>query len=289
MADLFKVTFFLQHGIGGHSWSLHREDDGYEKAMEAADKLMDVYMPLLGEGVECNYIRVSRTDIPGDARVSARKRVVINNGSGSIPGSKQIKGVIGDSPDPGFTALLVGLGASALQKGRHYMRLIPDITVEKGGQFAFDNNWMTQFKKLKQELGPPGPWGMLAVPKGPGVRKQILSVTEANGAPTQVKTMVPHGFTAGTKIRIAGLAGNPSEKFNGDWVVQQEIDGVTFSLMGSAGTANAAYAQAKPGYAAPTGKTFFGFNADFIEPIRIVSRRNGRPFGQPVGRRRAKK
>lgn len=289
MPFLFKVSFFLKHGIGGHSFSLFRQDDGYNDALARSRDLLKVYMPLLGTGTECNYIRVSRNDIPGDARVTAERRIVIGGDVTAPLGAIQHKAVVADPPDPQFTALLINLGSSATAKGRHFMRLIPDISVAEGGVFQPSLDFTKQFDKLKDELTKNTPWGIMHVPVGPDVRKPVVVIEETNGLYPVVETSGPHGFTVGAKIRIGGLKGAAADKFNITTTVKAVVSAVRFSLNEAKGTANNEYTQNPPGYACSVEKAFAPLAVDYIEYVRIVSRRHGRPFGLAVGRRRAKK
>lgn len=285
---LFKATFFFKHGIGGHSWSLYRQDDGYDKCLKRAKDLMQVYMTLLGVGTECSYIRVSREDTPGDARVTTERRFVIGDGVAAPEGAIQIKAVVNDKPDPQFTALLINLGSSALAKGRHYMRLIPDVSVTDGGEFSPSLEFTKAFKRLKEELTEETPWGIMHVPVGPGVRKKIIVIVEQNGSPPSVQCQVPHDFKDNQKIRIGGLKG-AADKYNGSWQVLASQGANTFLLQAPKGTAEKEYRQNPAGYVCSVEKEFNPLNSDFIEWVRIVSRRHGRPFGLAVGRRRARK
>jgi hypothetical protein len=289
MSFVFRSTFFLKGKNGGHSFSLFRLDNGHVTCLQRAKLLAQYYMKCLGVDALMSNIRVSREDVQGDSLVSSEKLQTIGPSSITEPGTIAVKAAVADNCDAGFTSLLVNLGADAFNKGRHFMRLIPDSLVQNGGDFVFDNNWDNAFTLLRSELVRAPAWGGVYVPKGPGSRIPVVLLTRAGtGDNIHVTCSALHNFQPNQKIRL-GKTKVQNADFNGAYIVDTVVSGTDFTLRGTGAPVALLAAQVPPAYCSSLVKQFIPFDPAQIFPERIVERKNGRPFGLPVGRRRVRK
>jgi len=286
MADLYKVTWFFSYGRGGFSNSHYTMTDGYAATLTKAKALLQLQMACMGTGVKCNYIRVSRDDIPGDAMISALDYITVNNDN-VVPADVTIKTIINDKPDAWWTAALIRLGSSATTFGRLFFRGIPDSIVVLPNGFSNDIAWDKGMLAYFDKLVADG-WGMKAVPKGNAVRKKIANIVNNGAAGWTITTAVAHDLFDGAKIRISGFKGGPASNVNGLWTANVTPTGTTITIGPTQSNFNVENPVTSFGQLWTQEKLFATYSRQFMALVRITERKAGRPFDSLVGRRPAR-
>jgi len=285
--SLFKVTWFFTYKKAGYSFSLFETNVDINAVLGHAESFNLKTLELLGVGVTSEYIRVSDEANQGDALV--RSRVIGASGTAE-DGTGWFSSVIAaeDSPpDPGSVALMITLGASATAKGRMFMRLVPDSLVVRGPTFIPSVAWTLAFNRWANFLTEAPAYQIRVIPKV-GIRRKSLSQTRTDAAdPAHItmNTIIPNGLVVGDIVLIGGLTGALAY-LNG---YLGYVDGVTSPTTFTLGWGGAPFVGVvqlfQVGYVIKQSKQVFDLTRPNVAWSRIVTRKIGRPFGQPVGRR----
>lgn len=288
-----KCTFFLTYKTSSVTFSLYRQPESLEalnifdpKTGNPVDKLIQAWMKLLGTGVEMPYVRISNEAVNGDAVFFDRQYVTIGSvdpgEGGKIPDGTMknimVKTIIEDDPDFRNTAALVTFAANSKQKGRVFMRYIPDSIIDFPIGLKPTQEWDKGFIALVK-LMKADQWRVrcLADEATNPPRKIKRIFRAAAGENLQVETTVNHVLAVDDIIRISGVAKTSGAR--GVWVVDEVVSATIVKLRDSAGTATTV---ANKG-------TLRKRTYDF--PVitngawsRVTGRKAGRPFGAPAGR-----
>jgi len=285
MADLFKVTFFLQYGRGGFSFSHYTQQDGYAICAQKAKRVAIAYLRCCGDGVQLTNIRVSRDDINGDSLVSNTSLSAFGIAGGNATmAATQVKTAINDKPDAWWTSALLRLGNSPSQYGHQFVRGIPDDQVVLNGGLVRGGPWEDAITEYIADLVTNG-FGGKFVPRGVGTRKKILAMADNGAAGWTITTSVAHGLSPGHKFRIGGFKGGADAVVNQVWIADATPTGVTVVVGPMQSDFDAAAPVKSFGDLWTQEKSFAAYVAGFCGLVRVSERRAGRPSDVLVGRR----
>lgn len=291
-----KATFNLTYKVAGNSFSLYNVaaslealGQGTEQNLSPVDKLIRAYLTLLGVDVECPYIRLSDENLIGDALPLDRTYLTFNaeNGGALQPatssanssGIVQVKTAVDSFPDFYDTSVMVSVAASNTQKGRIFMRFIPDSIVSYPVGLKPTKLWLDAFDNFKKAV-IDGKWCIKSLGDANTFKPyKIKQITRnASGENLTVTTQAPYELAVNNTVRISRADGVGFQ--NGLYIIDTTPTTTTFTLQGTAGTS---LVVAKGGtvrkreYQYPVIKT--------VQFRYVTRRKSGRPFGQPVGRR----
>lgn len=264
-----KVTLFFEMGKHGWSESFLHNSNNHANAEVAADRLLQVRVPIMAKQAACTYIRISDIAVKGDSRVII-----------PVPGG--VKGQLSSDCDVPWNSALVRCDAGPLYRRHVWVRGVPDdaVTVQADGKVKYDSAlqqaaWNKYFNELVV-----GGWVMKALNKNQAT-VSVWSATTAS--PIVVTTLVAHGFQPGQKVTID--RGKGMTYINGVWTVGA-VTALTYELVNSNPPALPLY-QLNTARARLHVDTFE--DIDKAEIIRLVHRQTGRPFDSSRGRRSARR
>jgi hypothetical protein len=290
MAIVAKCTFFLRYQQAGVSFNIYSKPDNLEAMLQPTgaaknskiDRFWLTFLPMLGSGITGPYVRISNEAVRNDSLFFDKQYLTIS--TNDIPQNGinvvQVKVIDSDEPDFCNTSALVSLAASSTQKGRLFMRFIPDNIVDYPVGLNPTIEWDKQFKK----------WVALLVADQWCIRCLADDVTQppkpiqkvfrtASGENLSVTTYENHGYNVKDVVRISKVSGSAGT--NGIFTVDTVTNATTFTLRNTTGTT------INVGTGGFARKRVFEYptitNAGYR---RVTGRKAGRPFGSPVGRRK---
>lgn len=283
-AEFARCTFFVRYKEAGVSFALYQLTEGLAAIAPQVDRLAQSWLSLLGVGVELPYVRVSFEKIRGDVLFLKKRYITIIAGNQPVPpGWVGVKGSTGGDPDFRDVSVQINWSSSTVERGRTFMRYQPDSMWTNPNGLEIDPNWDNSFEKMLK-LMKADQWRIKATasdvtrPPHPVLRVESLVI----GGPLQVTTSEPHLMAQGHTVRLGKVEGTPS--VNGVHKVTGPVTATTFFLQGTTGTG---VLIGQKGYARHL-ETVYPLIHD-ANPSRVTTRKAGRPFGSPVGRRRKPK
>lgn len=278
----YKVTYFFNSGVCGWSESYCNDAPNDQAALVAADSLAKIRMVLCGSDIDMPYIRVSNMDIRGDAILGPGKGYTTEVGKAGLtyirPAYPTLKA------DVAWTAVQFKFSKDDIVVGRTYARGMPDDFFTSDRVFVPRLNWINAFTKFSQDIAnPANGWCVYRKPKStPTNTFKIKTATAVAGADLTIT--VPAGFTtaAPAPVRISGLKSDLGT-LNG-----------TFNMIAHVGntlTIEKVFNDPVPTFVAGSGKIQSATPAPLsslaVDWMRnATTRKAGRPFGAPVGRRK---
>jgi len=273
----FDVVFSFQTGNAGWSEKLFVTAADATDAITKAEAIAPLRMELCGLRVDMPAIRASQVGINGDSLLS-RKRFTTRTKQEAGVGWQFVQAVAQDNSDMPWTAAIVNLKASGLNRGRIYMRGLPDSLFEGNSGFSPGDVWGAAFDKWAAALKPGG-WSVWVTP-----RPNVDDYRDVTGAI----------YTAGQRIEIVSADLN-AVKGDRIYVGKVKLSGGTFGGFFKVfekvtnnykldAYAKTTYTFEQGGYARIANKAFVIIDTASLG--RGTSRRPGRPFGSPAGRRK---
>jgi len=253
----YRCQAFYQSGITGWSETYFTTQNTSQLALNALNSLMPSRMSLSTPDVSCQYQRVSDEALFRDSNVSEN----VYTGTYSTGGTS----------DPTFVALLFRLSASDYYRRSLFLRGVPDNLIV-AQLFQPGGTWVNNYRQFQAAL--IGSWQIRAFLR--------LATTPLNGLLISntglVTTLQNHGIAVGNTVRFRRVITTP--RTTGDHLVIAVPSPTTFQLQ-----------QWKPAvtYANPfIVQQSIIQGAQITQAIweRLVSRKTGRPFDLPRGRRR---
>lgn len=283
-----KCTFFMKYKSAGVSFSLYNVVASLEALTTARgqrgsiiDVFLQRYMTLLGAGVECPYVRISNEEVVGDSLFFDKTYITIASGiiPQTTPRVVQVKSADDDNPDAPNTAILISLAASTTQKGRVFQRFVPDNAINYPIGLNPDQPWSKAFDAWLAAV-VADKWCIRALGDATAYpSKAITTITRAApGDNMTVTTLANHGLNVGNVVRIGRNSGGKG--VNGVWTVGSTPTTTTFTLLNSAG---ATLSVGTGGYVRQRIFQFPQITSGTYR--RVTSRKAGRPFDVPRGRR----
>jgi hypothetical protein len=267
---IYRATFFFTD-TNGYGWSETFFNQGVtlEAVRDVAKQLVPRRVAILGRGVRLRFLRVSDDLIKRDSLIY------------DVPSEDgQLKDPNIDTSDLANTCVWCRLQATAMVRRPFPLAGIPDNVVQPSGAFNQDAAWMTAFQAWTNAVKNGG-WAIKA--KNTAV-PQFAIVTIQQDAATGDITIEHAGanqFVQNDAIQIKGVRG--ATQCNGLFYVFK-VTAPTFLVIKSRRLIN-------PYTGGGTvGKVGFTLNnITEISPRRSGTRKRGRPFDSPIGRRRARK
>lgn len=262
---MMKVTYFFQQNRYGWSESIHNLGATYDAVVAPAAQLRDARIALLPSTAKITYIRISND-------LDFRDSVLINEKLGV--GAQAI-----EASDPTFTACLLRLTAGPTIRRSLYMRPAEFGEGEDGDSIVNQVTWLAAFQAWRSQiLNLTNQWAI----RTKSTSIDGLQIQTAENTIPGLKVTIPgHTFTNGSLVTIRGFKG-ATHKINGTYKVA--------SVAGDVVTMNRSLA----GSYAVIAATIWGlaFSSDVslqqivgCSAIRVVSRKTGRPFDSPRGRK----
>lgn len=257
--------FFETSGGAGWSETYYHEDTDIEVSYNKCILLAQQRAKLLAANVTLSYIRVSDTQVTGDAF------------AGTVEGLTNGLAERGSTDMP-WSGVLCRVEAGARHRRMFCLRGIPDLLQSYQLPVPQNPEVTKPIRAFGQYLVQQG-YLMRVASRGFENPSKPISGFDVTTTPW-VLTCPAHGFVTGDRVKISNAKTSPS--INGTWwITVASVD--TFKLNGTEayGPGSVFYTG---GYATKQEERFLEIG-DF-QPIRYSSRRVGRPFGAPVGRRR---
>lgn len=264
--------------------------------------LAQARLKLCGIGVNLTAVRLSQDDVRGDSRLRQLNYVTAidagpgagfgddqpNPGGGGGAGRQQVFPAVQTPSDFPFVAALVRSESTPLYRRMTYLRGNPD-TVTRFNDPVLSAAWLLALRELRDYL-IVSKMGFMVIDRSPGsnpIREIDSMIVEDNAGGKRViavTTSNAHGFKLGEFVRISGL--KLPKALNGTHQVIA-LDGVnTFVIDGTGLPLGRVLIDGKPVVLHRRDRL-----AEFtgMEWQRFVSRKTGRPFDSPRGRRSRRK
>lgn len=275
MAD-FACTMIFGAGKQGWSETFYRNADTAEDALAVLDLLSKVRRLAVGKTALLEAFKVSNVAVRNDSLLEEKAWSM--EAGNTVDTRRDVPGV----------SMLLRLEATALHRRMFHLRGVPDSWIrynEDGSEFVHPS--FTEFKTLFEAELATG-WRMKVISKDPGdlaavnvTGLEVVGVTKnftftVNGVAPQV----------GDKVRVGGLEGTNVKQFQGTYRVNARPSATTFTVAvpnydGSVFSLDAA------GTVSKVVVKYLGItDLDFI---RFGTRRTGRAFFVPAGRRSARR
>ena len=263
-----RVTYFFTMGQWGWSESVDNSGNDQFVVTQPARILRDARAKMLPPSCKMNYIRISKID-------NVRDSVLINEtpsgtSSAFVP-----------SADPAFTAALVRLFASPTSKRAIYMRPCGLGEGIDGDRVVDDSAWLNGFRTWASALADSASgWVVRSKVTDPGG----LTVTSVINQLGGLEITVPgNTVSVGDTVTLRKFQSTPN--INGLWTVKT----VAASIITMSKHPNPSVDVIVDawGLMSPTVISFNPIISASV--IRVTSRKTGRPFASPVGRRRRAK
>lgn len=277
--------------VGKHGWSESLVGVGtYEDVLGSANVYSQLRMKLCGFPVVQPYTRVSDDSVAGDVMVSAQPAIVPApsqlNTDGTLkdlPGYLKIDPARNGACDRPYSSILLRMQSGEKARRSMYLRGIPDTIITNGEYPEFDDAWKKAFDDWAKHVREK--WNFMGLDQTVmgANKKAITFVTtgELGRREWVMRTGVDHGLQDGDRVLVRGNKGlHKGTPLNGHFVVEKKTPTEVY-LLGSFGddraiiTAKGAITKLVPTLLPITS----------VKIIRCVSRRTGRPFGSPRGRR----
>jgi len=261
---LIKCNFFFRQGEDGWSETIYNNRDTLGAAMEDCLVLNGLRQQLLTGSTDMLQIRVSDENVLRDSRFS------------QTPGYPFHGSITAVQSGPASTCIRMRCEAGDLHR-RMYFLHAPPKNCYTGAGLADPLPIQTALNAWKTEL-KTGHWGIKTRTLVGAAQRPFTSVTDTGLIET---TSVPPVFAAGQYVQFLGVNGIMPRANRPFQVNAISPIGPTY-LIG--------IRRWKPRPSILTGGFFYiftyGFSAiDGVEIDGIGTRKIGRPFGQPVGRR----
>jgi len=281
---IYKVTFSFVSGVTGWSENFYTDAGTPAAAVGVARALAQKRIALCGDGVSIPHIRVSDVTIRGDALIDQLPGFYA--GAGGPASLTQVKNATpGEFADVAWTAALVSYSLNNVVWARTFMRGIADILFVADRVFVPNFDWKKAFISFNTEFSnAANGWGWTRKAKQTAANtwkiKSALSV-----ANTDTVIRVEAGFP-GIVGQTAVITGLKSDRgtLQGQFLIT-DVTGADVTIAKQFATGFI------PVFKSNTGKVRV-LTETFVTPLsaswspQATSRRAGRPFGSPVGRRR---
>jgi hypothetical protein len=283
-----KATFFFEGGDEGWSETYFHSSatpalffgagDGTVTPASPAGLLLGIRLGLVHPYYSCKHVRASQLGSP--------RTVLVYD----LPAAYSFGTFPAPAAGPGaaevYSSLLVNLGDGGAHRKRLYMGGLPDRIISGPQNYAPTGTWITRFNALRA-LIVGGSYQLISRPPVAGASNVTSFVVSASGLGAQV-TPVPAGAPAVGVPFVALLRGM---RYPRGWggahpAVVQVIGGVNTVVIGPL---------RKTHVSSPVWDVFSGGTIENYVTVantivsvvdqKIVSRRRGRPFGVPRGRR----
>jgi len=276
MAIKGRITLFFSGSSYGWTETYFTTADNLDIVKARGILLRDQRSKLLGGRTRVSGMRVSDDDVFRDSLIDA-SQVVVGTSDDDGEGLA-FKAPAADNP---YSAVLLRCESGPLYRKAIYLRGVPDAYIRFDTGFDPPKTWLDRFELFKKVLigsAPPNIPFQFKVRshEADNPEKAISNMTFAAGV-TTVTTAVAHGALSGDAVLIRKVK-NDGTKVNGRRIVDKVSDTV-FTLRNFAGD---------PGYLSGgvlRVERYILTDITSCQVVRQISRRTGRPFDSPRGRR----
>lgn len=260
---IFKATFFFVQHKAGWTETFYSSKDSHAAVLADVQHVVPFRVGLLGSNTALEYVRVSDDAIQGDVDtfvppLADQKNTFVNAGSSDFQN----------------TGMVVRLHASPIGNRSLTMRGIPDGIVDDGGKLAMTGNFLLRFNSWTTAI-----INRFGIKRKDPANPRLTINSILWNQPTQraeIGFNVPHGMVTGDFVQLGGEL--PAADLRGiHRVVAVGANSVfvkaPFLVLGNLG------------FAWGRKVSYIVSNIIKATPLRVSSRKAGRPFGVPVGRR----
>lgn len=256
-----RVTLFMQQG--NYGWSEHymNSNSTFDGVAAAAATLRDVRVRMLPPSARITYIRISDDD-------DFRDSLLISEASSTGSASEIV-----DSASA-FTACLIRIFATPKIRKSMYIRPAQVLEGVNSDRVLDAPTWISGFNPWRNLLIGASGWSINSMVRtGPKVPIQEIV---GSGNYTQIEAL---GLTLAVDDRVVIQGVTQIKGYNGIYKVRATAAGDIYTLLPKRPLGNAVSSQ---GFAQKVVPTLFPIAG--VSPIRVVSRRTGRPFDSPRGK-----
>lgn len=260
---MYRVSYFFQQGAFGWSESIHNLQTSLSAVTAEAGALRDARIAMLPPSCTLSYIRISDDLVFRDS--------VLINENPSSPGTRAI-----EDSEPPFTAALCRIFASPTVRRSIYLRPVSSQEGINGDRKIDSTGWLSAFN----------PWRSLLVSESTGWAIKYKAVAPVgflvNGFTVSDKRLTVQApgatFAIGQRIQLRGF--KSVSKVDGQYRVTAIPSAANFTLDPLLAVDDPEVTQYGAAFDfAPQLAKITGVN-----PIRVTSRKTGRPFDSPRGR-----
>jgi len=302
MANKHRATIHFKSGKYGWTENYFLDTGGdLDTTLLKAELLAGKRAPLCGVGVMLDYIVVSDEAVKNDSAISDKRIYVIGTGFSPPPNSDPsttitVKPAAGDEPaDLPPMAILVRLESpqtieDPIQKKHRanlYMRGTPDSQLVNPPGPAITTGWGKAFGAWVDQL-KAGPWRFEGVEYTVGDTTWGINEWTLNAGGTATLKLGFHSLVVGDRVRVSKAKVSTGRyRANRDYLVVSVVANDTITVLGADGRH----------LKAALGTTVNGGQVVKVTPVKVypkidraivrgeTTRRTGRPFDSPVGRR----
>lgn len=259
-----RVSFFFEQGAYGWSESLHNLGASYTQVVLPTNTLRDARLALLPGSAKLSYLRISDDE-------SFRDSILLNEAAAS-----QSLSTVPNS-DPTFTANLIRISASPKVRRSLYMRPAFQGEGSNGDRVVNDPQWLTRYTLWRNLLLDSAQGWAVRFFADSDTGLNIESVTNNTGA--LVFNIPGAGLAVDSFFKARNFSANV--KINGTYrIIAKTGDLYTVTPNKLAGATILIYSYGK---AFTTARALLPVTG--VTYIRTTSRKTGRPFASPRGRR----
>jgi hypothetical protein len=280
-----RATLFFTSDKYGWSETFFKVADDLQAVLEDAVRMAVNRIRLCGTNVELDYVRVSDDDIRRDSLVAqpnltaqlkkSVRDVLDVGGEGAKPKEQKINVAAPDPADQPYSAILLRMEAGPLYRRPMYLRGCPDSIIVNPPGPVQPKEWGDMFRRWVEFL-KGNAWGFKVLNRDVG--NPAKPITASPGvAPFQL-TVAAHGLVQGQRVTVEDIKGEGAVP-HGAFTIDV-VDPNTIRLRGTTGA-----------FTYDRGGTvrLRVYKVATISSIIIrgeTTRRTGRPFDSPRGRRR---
>ena len=281
--SIYKCKMFFRSGIVGWTENYYTDQGSHAQAALSVRKLAVKRIMLCGVGIDLPFIRISDISIRGDSFDDGDPGYTTTAGK---PGFLWVKSVTDpEKADVAGVAALFTISAQNVAVGRIYARGLPDDFDVADRIFAPDINWDKAFTAFSKEFSSAaGNYVVIrklkSTPANTGTIQALQAVLGANLVVLHSTNVT---FSAGQLVAIRGCKTTDGKRFSGNFVVVTSTPGNTHVYK--------TFADPQPVFSLNKG-TIQSATPGVLNQLNIsyarltTTRKAGRPFGVPVGRRR---
>lgn len=280
---IFKVTFFFRSGVVGWSENYYTEQGTHAQVAIHARNLAIARMRLCGVGIDLPFLRISDLQIRGDSFDDGEPGYTT---SPAHAGFNLVKSVADpERADVGNVATIFTISSQNVAVGRIFARGLPDDFNINDRVFNPDSNWDKAFIGFQKTFSnAQSGWCVLRKSKStPGNTGSLFAALAVLGSNLSIVHTANVTFVPGTIVALRGMRTHTGQRFSGNFSVVTSNAGTT-TVYKTFSDPQPLFTLNKGTIQSATPGTLNGLNISYGR--LTTTRKSGRPFGVPLGRRK---